>query len=400
MKFYLMFFLIVATNLLSETLYFSYTETSKAMTIRIKSDALLKINGENLATDDEIGAFTQDGTCVGAVVWENSTTAFSVYGETATPPVDGLESGESIVFKIWDSSEDFLYENVEVSLKDFLGNPINDEFDTSVPYKDIVELTGVYEPLSKPVLISPENQQDGAELIIEFDWEDMEYSDYYRFQLSDDANFSNIIKNQTNITNSNYDFNSSLNTETTYFWRVKSFNEYEESDWSDTFSFKTLSIKTISLNQGWNIISSNVFPNNISIENIFSDISNKIDLVKNDEGIYIPNEINTLGEWNNYKSYVVFCNSSTQLEIKGVKAVSTNDDVNLSEGWNYFPVLTDNDLNLLNTINSISNELIIIKGVSEELYLPVFGFQTFNTFQSGRGYYIYVNQDVNFDITD
>jgi hypothetical protein len=124
-------------------MHFSYTSTSIEMSIKIPADADLTLDGVALANGDEIGVFTQDGVCAGAVVWEEELVFFSVYGATSTPPADGFEEDEEMVYKVWDASENMEVEVSSVTHSDFLGNWINGEFDSSVPFKQLDELTAV-----------------------------------------------------------------------------------------------------------------------------------------------------------------------------------------------------------------------------------------------------------------
>ena len=59
-----------------------------------------------LGTGDEIAIFTPDGSiCAGVQVWDGTNTAIAAWGDdTQTDPVDGLQSGEEMKYRIWDSS--------------------------------------------------------------------------------------------------------------------------------------------------------------------------------------------------------------------------------------------------------------------------------------------------------
>jgi hypothetical protein len=59
-----------------------------------------------LGAGDEIAIFTPDGSiCAGVQVWDGTNTAIAAWGDdTQTDPVDGLQSGEEMKYRIWDSS--------------------------------------------------------------------------------------------------------------------------------------------------------------------------------------------------------------------------------------------------------------------------------------------------------
>ncbi|NUO83072.1 T9SS type A sorting domain-containing protein, partial [candidate division KSB1 bacterium] len=64
------------------------------------------IDGEALASGDEIGVFTSSGKVAGALVWQRAQPGrVVVYGDDpATPDVEGFLPGEPMYFRIWDSS--------------------------------------------------------------------------------------------------------------------------------------------------------------------------------------------------------------------------------------------------------------------------------------------------------
>jgi hypothetical protein len=83
-------------------------------TIGIMTDVL--IDGSLvLEIDDEIAIFTPDGSiCAGMRPWDGKNTAITAWGDDSqTEEIDGLRSGEEMVFRIWDNSA-----NKEIAVKD------------------------------------------------------------------------------------------------------------------------------------------------------------------------------------------------------------------------------------------------------------------------------------------
>ncbi len=64
------------------------------------------INGEALASGDEIGVFTSSGKIAGALVWRRTQVGrMIVYGDDPnTPRIEGFLPNEPMYFRIWDSS--------------------------------------------------------------------------------------------------------------------------------------------------------------------------------------------------------------------------------------------------------------------------------------------------------
>jgi hypothetical protein len=64
------------------------------------------IDGEALASGDEIGVFTASGKIAGGLVWRRGQAGRMIaYGDDPnTPPIEGFLPGEPMYFRIWDSS--------------------------------------------------------------------------------------------------------------------------------------------------------------------------------------------------------------------------------------------------------------------------------------------------------
>ncbi|MDM7925999.1 MAG: FlgD immunoglobulin-like domain containing protein [bacterium] len=64
-------------------------------------------DGTRLAVGDEIGVFTSDGRCCGAVVWEDVNAAITVWGDDAlTDSVDGFLDGDTLRLAVWKTGTD------------------------------------------------------------------------------------------------------------------------------------------------------------------------------------------------------------------------------------------------------------------------------------------------------
>jgi hypothetical protein len=237
-KLILVFILSTLMVFATDPSHFTFTSTNKVMTLKIDGSTELTFGSGALDNGDEIGVFTQDGVCVGAVVWEEAQVFFSVYGETSTPPVDGLEEGESMVYKVWDSSEEMEHDSVDVTHSDFMGNPINDEFDTSVPFKEIATFFAFR--LDTPVLSSPTNNATAQSLSTQLSWEAVDDALTYNVKLSANSDMSSPLVDASEISNSSYTVSGgTLSNLTQYYWQVQAVRGDHVSSWSDVWSYTT-----------------------------------------------------------------------------------------------------------------------------------------------------------------
>jgi photosystem II stability/assembly factor-like uncharacterized protein len=92
--------------------------------------------------------------------------------------------------------------------------------------------------LDAPILSSPKNNEYGVNPDVVFSWNQVEDASEYQFQLSDDANFTNILDYATISTTSRI-ADYSFDYATKYYWRVRAKQNISLSDWSEVWSFTT-----------------------------------------------------------------------------------------------------------------------------------------------------------------
>ena len=94
-----------------------------------------------------------------------------------------------------------------------------------------------------PVLLSPANGQAGVGLTVLLDWSNSVNAVSYDLMLATDSLFQNVIADVRSLGVSQYSVPSPLLTYfTRYFWKARTNNSIGSSDWSATWSFRTLQI--------------------------------------------------------------------------------------------------------------------------------------------------------------
>jgi hypothetical protein len=87
--------------------HFEFTETDVSHRLTISS---AKFNDEELVDGDEIGVFTMNGLCAGAVIWDGNGTQVQAWmDDSETDEIDGFIEGERIYIHIWRNEEDEEY---------------------------------------------------------------------------------------------------------------------------------------------------------------------------------------------------------------------------------------------------------------------------------------------------
>jgi M6 family metalloprotease-like protein len=95
--------------------------------------------------------------------------------------------------------------------------------------------------LDKPNLTYPENEVFGIKTTDTLIWEPEFSASDYDIQISDAADFSNLVLEANETAMPSQPFNE-LAGNTVHYWRVRANNENSISDWSDPWSFKTQTV--------------------------------------------------------------------------------------------------------------------------------------------------------------
>lgn len=90
-------------------------------------------------------------------------------------------------------------------------------------------------------LTAPEKEARETELLPNFEWETLDYADYYELQIAEQSDFINPIMDETKIEGNEHQIEEKLNRNQTYFWRVRAANNTGKGEWSESFLFTTLS---------------------------------------------------------------------------------------------------------------------------------------------------------------
>jgi hypothetical protein len=226
---------LLPSALLSQTpVHFTFTSiTGNNMTVIVPLAINPTISGVALSAGDEIGVFTKDGLCVGATVWTGTNNrSITVWGNnTQTQVKDGMAAGDTVYFRIWDSSEDIEY---SVVVATWVGGGsrvyVADSFTPNVATLEAFSVP------KQPNITAPADNSVGNALSGNIVWDAANGADDYDVVLSANSNFSSpIINTNTTSTSNAY---SGLNFNTMYYVRVRGNNDVGEGAW-DEVSWKT-----------------------------------------------------------------------------------------------------------------------------------------------------------------
>jgi len=263
------------------------SNTGNNATILITTSSIPTINDEPIVTGDCIGVFTPRGQCAGAGIWEGENLPITVWGDDSDEPdVLGFQTDESLLFKIWDSSEQAQC-NAMAIYSQGEGTYATDK---------IFVLSSLYGSSNESII----HLESGWNMISSNMISDVPYME---------AVFVDIVGNVIIVKNG----------EGQVFWPVFMINQI--GDWKITDGYK-VKLKTAcdlritgqyvqpdeityDLAMGWNLISF-IAPDGMSPANAFSQIVGDIIIVKNGAGeVYWPSygidQINALHIGEGYK---------------------------------------------------------------------------------------------------
>lgn len=150
---------------------------------------------------------------------------------------------------------------------------------------------------------------------------------------------------------------------------------------------------TIALKDGWNLISFNMLPTDHSIEKVFDEIMDNIDVIKNDNGFFKPsstNYLNSLQSITFESGYFVKVIGGVDFELKGIKSNGISTELN--EGWNLMGVPADRALSIEFVLSNSNCSAITIKNF-DDYYSEIISNGNLKELQPGKGYYIYVEEE-------
>lgn len=150
---------------------------------------------------------------------------------------------------------------------------------------------------------------------------------------------------------------------------------------------------TLPFNNGWNMISSWISPNNTNLVTLLTPIINDFLIIKNGSGdFYIPSfNINLIGSWNIFNGYQIYMTTADTLTFTGLKINPEFSPIAMVRGWNLKSYLRNSPMSVISALASISNDLLIVKDGSGSFYVPSLSINTIGNMQPGSGYQFYLN---------
>ncbi len=153
-------------------------------------------------------------------------------------------------------------------------------------------------------------------------------------------------------------------------------------------------VQHLRLNQRWNMISLNLHPPDLAMEEIFAPLleSDLLIRIKDGNGRFwdIPRGFCNLREWNITGGYQVKMAQPSALEISGVE-VDPQTPIDLRPGWNMIAYLPQEAMPLEDALMSILDHLEIVKRDDGAFYLAQWDWNGIGYLEPSEGYWIRIS---------
>lgn len=155
-------------------------------------------------------------------------------------------------------------------------------------------------------------------------------------------------------------------------------------------SLYTIDTLWIPLAQNWNMISSNVEPFALNIEDVLKGIENNLILAKDRNGnVYTPDPIfslNTIGNWSMSEGYSVKMYNDDTVMITGISILPELSPIALQQGWQIISYYPKSPIDASNVFSGIDLDIALVKDVLGNTYIPDYNINNIGQMHAGRGY--------------
>lgn len=161
---------------------------------------------------------------------------------------------------------------------------------------------------------------------------------------------------------------------------------------SRLYPTKPYTQQTISLQNGWNLVSSRIRPDDPSMHSVYEGLVDEMVLTKADDGrLFSPRyDATTLDTWSPKEGYQVYMTTDTSVTIEG-QPVAPDAPLPLKKGWNFVPYLPTETMPTEDAFAALGDALVIVKDYAGNAYIPGETNEIAEV-RPTQGYEIYVTQ--------
>lgn len=158
-----------------------------------------------------------------------------------------------------------------------------------------------------------------------------------------------------------------------------------------------LTQQQITLNAGWQLISSYIQPVSSNLDSMFQQIKTDLIIMKDGSGnVYWPAfGVNSIVNWQSILGYQIKMQNNRVLNITGNQITPETTNISLPQGWSMIGYLRSAPMAVDTALNSITNNIIIVKNGKGQVYWPAYGINSIGNMNPGEGYQIKLTSAAN-----
>ncbi|MBZ0264357.1 carboxypeptidase regulatory-like domain-containing protein [bacterium] len=138
----------------------------------------------------------------------------------------------------------------------------------------------------------------------------------------------------------------------------------------------------------------------INAIDLFGDLPGLNIVYQNDGNVFIPPNINTIGNIDYHQAYRVFSTQANAVLVQGDPIESNVDDYSFNSGlWQWMGYPFDHEVPVETALSAIADEIIIIINDDGHFWIPD-EINTLGNLRPGEGYMVFLNDDVIFNFVD
>jgi len=153
----------------------------------------------------------------------------------------------------------------------------------------------------------------------------------------------------------------------------------------------------LELNEGWNLVSINVEPNDLDVTEIVRPLTDAgiLSILKNGDGQFYLPELGfiNIDHWEVSEGYQINVSEPAQLRITGA-VIPADRPIDLDEGWNMTAYFPRQPVDAITALSGIAEHLALAKDGIGRFYLPEFEFSNMGELREGQGYQYKLNEAV------
>jgi hypothetical protein len=130
-------------------------------------------------------------------------------------------------------------------------------------------------------------------------------------------------------------------------------------------------------------------PNEINL--MMEDILQNVEIILDGENAFWPNQgVQTLTHWNANSGYIIKVSDLSELNLIGFPCEFS--DFDFHNGWNLFPVFSQQNITTTFMIQVIPSQVELIKEISgNKVWWPTEGIFTLSILEPGKAYWVKIS---------